>query len=168
MRFLDVGSGTDSPYHLFLKGSNVIHIDICKHAFHVEVVADAHYLPFSEDVFDIVHASHILEHVENPYKVVGELKRVSKRRVIVKVPNEVCYGKFKCSGKGHIYGWNVFTFRNLLERHFSTVQILRKNRIAPKKKFEKLKVLLLNLLTRERNELIAVCETESGKSRGKH
>lgn len=45
------------------------------------VFCDAHYLPFRDKEFEKVYAFNVLEHVKNPYKVLGELKRVSWRTV---------------------------------------------------------------------------------------
>ena len=42
-------------------------------------VADAHKLPFKAGTFDAVVALEVLEHVFNPTKVVGEIKRVLKK-----------------------------------------------------------------------------------------
>ncbi|MBN2260325.1 MAG: class I SAM-dependent methyltransferase [Clostridiales bacterium] len=42
------------------------------------VIAEAHYLPFKNNVFDKIHASHCLEHFESPYKFFREAKRVLK------------------------------------------------------------------------------------------
>lgn len=39
-------------------------------------VADAHKLPFSNDYFDLVICTEVLEHVKNPEKVLREIKRV--------------------------------------------------------------------------------------------
>lgn len=43
------------------------------------VVADAEALPFRDDAFQVAIASHLLEHVVDPVKVVGELGRVSQQ-----------------------------------------------------------------------------------------
>lgn len=58
----DVGSGFDPKTDLLLKGKNVIHVDIDREAFHVEVQCDIHCLPFKDNTFDIVHASHSSKH----------------------------------------------------------------------------------------------------------
>jgi len=38
--------------------------------------ADAHNLPFKNNSFDLVICTEVLEHVVNPEKVLGEIKRV--------------------------------------------------------------------------------------------
>ncbi len=39
---------------------------------------DVHSIPFEEDSFDILMANHLMEHVENDYKVLEEFNRVLK------------------------------------------------------------------------------------------
>lgn len=40
------------------------------------ITADAHQLPFGDAVFDVVVCSEVLEHVEDPRRVIGEAARV--------------------------------------------------------------------------------------------
>uniref|UniRef100_A0A7V4KE28 Class I SAM-dependent methyltransferase n=1 Tax=Fervidobacterium pennivorans TaxID=93466 RepID=A0A7V4KE28_FERPE len=42
----------------------------------VDVLCDAHHLPFVSKVFDRCYAYALLEHVENPVKVLREINRV--------------------------------------------------------------------------------------------
>jgi ubiquinone/menaquinone biosynthesis C-methylase UbiE len=41
--------------------------------------ADAHALPFKDEFFDLVICTEVLEHVEQPQVVLGEMKRVLKK-----------------------------------------------------------------------------------------
>ena len=50
------------------------------------VRADVRYLPFRSRSFDLVHCSHVLEHLEDPLEALRELKRVSSSRVAVILP----------------------------------------------------------------------------------
>jgi SAM-dependent methyltransferase len=52
------------------------------------VIADGLALPFKDESFDYVIASHILEHVDDPHKFVSELTRVAKRGYI-ETPSEL-------------------------------------------------------------------------------
>ena len=54
---------------------NVVGIDIYVSAS-VDVVCDAHYLPFPAETFDGVWIQAVLEHVVEPIKVVAEIERV--------------------------------------------------------------------------------------------
>lgn len=51
------------------------------------VFADASSLPFRFDVFDVVHSRHVIEHVEKPLKMLRELIRVSRGKIIVVTPH---------------------------------------------------------------------------------
>ncbi len=53
------------------------------------VVQDAHYLALRSECVDAVALRHVLEHCEDPRKVLAEIHRVLKRggEVIVQVPN---------------------------------------------------------------------------------
>lgn len=48
--------------------------------------ADATNLPFPDDCFDVVLSTETIEHVLDPDKMVGEMKRVARRYVIVTTP----------------------------------------------------------------------------------
>lgn len=59
------------------KDDEVIHTDVA-FAPHVQVIADAHDLPFPDQDFDLVIAVAVLEHVADPQRCVGEFWRVLK------------------------------------------------------------------------------------------
>jgi len=156
LKILDVGCGSGGSR--FLTGENVTHIDLSKKAYHLEVVADIWRLPFADDSFDIVHASHILEHIPNTIYVLDELKRVSRRHVIIRVPNAV-HNKVSSEDPTHFYSWNESTLRNLLKTCFVDVKVFGYQKIQS---FEKhsdlrtLKRLLLSLVLRN-DTLTAIC-----------
>ncbi len=52
------------------------------------VVADSMFLPFRDECFDTVFSSHVIEHVKNPSRMLSELLRVSRLRVVVKCPHK--------------------------------------------------------------------------------
>lgn len=68
---LSIGAGV-----LRLKG-NVTHLDYEPYP-HLEVVGDAHFLPFPDNTFDGVVCETLLEHVVEPSKVIEEMHRVLK------------------------------------------------------------------------------------------
>jgi ubiquinone/menaquinone biosynthesis C-methylase UbiE len=99
---LDVGCGGPIIGLKPLEGKNTIHIDVRRTAVHIEVQCDVHYLPFQSNGFSTIYASHILEHLNNPIKAIQEMRRVSSKRVIFKVPN-ASYFKRKNSSEVHIF-----------------------------------------------------------------
>lgn len=56
--------------------------------FKPTVLADAHYLPFRDRSFDVVKASHVIEHLKNPWKALDEMIKVSSKEII-KFPTEL-------------------------------------------------------------------------------
>jgi ubiquinone/menaquinone biosynthesis C-methylase UbiE len=46
-------------------------------------------LPYGDSAFDLVYATHVLEHVIDERHFLGELRRVAKRHVFVEVPCEL-------------------------------------------------------------------------------
>ncbi|RJQ38221.1 class I SAM-dependent methyltransferase [Candidatus Microgenomates bacterium] len=85
---------------------------------------DIYKLPFNENSFDLVICTEVLEHLENPEKALNEIIRVSKKNIIVSVPNEPFFrlsnflrGKnLKRFGNdpGHINNWGIFSFKKLI------------------------------------------------------
>ena len=47
-----------------------------------------YHLPFEDNSFDLVICTEVLEHLENPKKGLSELIRVSKKYLLLSVPNE--------------------------------------------------------------------------------
>ncbi|EKE15373.1 MAG: methyltransferase type 11 [uncultured bacterium] len=76
---------------------------------------------FEKDSFDVVILSHILEHLENPKKALEEIKEVTKKWIIISVPNlsQITYLIFKKHfgyvNKTHLYGWNATHLKTFLE-----------------------------------------------------
>ena len=83
---LDLGCG-DKPYRDLFDTVVKSHIgvDSCAEA---DVVMDAHKLSFDDGTFDTVLATSIIEHCEDPFRVVSEVYRVLKKdgHFIVSVP----------------------------------------------------------------------------------
>ncbi|MCS7192030.1 MAG: class I SAM-dependent methyltransferase [Armatimonadetes bacterium] len=96
---LDLGSGNRKL------SERTISFDIIFYPL-VDVVGDAHALPFKTNSFDRVVVQEVLEHVRHPEKVLIEVKRVlkPKGRIYVEVPliypihDKVDYWRFTPSG----------------------------------------------------------------------
>lgn len=72
---LDLGAG-NSPYiDLF---PNRVGFDIAE-GKGVDVVGDAHDLPFEDEKFDMIVCNELLEHLHTPQKAVSEMRRILKK-----------------------------------------------------------------------------------------
>lgn len=92
-KILDVGCGNGYFTYYFNKYSkNVFGIDSsptmikmnpCKNI----KAGDAENIPYRNKSFDIVFCSNLLHHVKNAEKVISEMKRTSRKWVIISEPN---------------------------------------------------------------------------------
>lgn len=71
---LDLGCA-NSPYSKYF--TNRIGFDIAEGPG-VDVVGDAHMLPFPDETFETVFSTEVLEHLHTPEKAIAEMKRVLK------------------------------------------------------------------------------------------
>lgn len=78
---LDLGCG-DKPFKPLFPNSQLVGVDISLNSM-ADVIADNHYLPFKDNCFDAVIASEVLEHSENEYQFIKELRRVAKNKALV-------------------------------------------------------------------------------------
>jgi ubiquinone/menaquinone biosynthesis C-methylase UbiE len=91
-RLLDVGCGNGFFTFYFDRICDVYGIDYSKKMLQMNpvkktLIMDANNLGFGENSFDIVFCHALLHHVENPHKVIQEMKRASKRYVVILEPN---------------------------------------------------------------------------------
>ena len=83
-KVLDIGCGVSQPYRKHLEGlGEYIGVDIRDGQNPDVMIADAHYLPFKDGEFGFIWCSELLEHVDEPQRVVDEAKRVGKHGVIL-------------------------------------------------------------------------------------
>jgi len=84
------------------------------------VLADAHCLPFTNNAFDFVIASEVIEHLIDAVKFLTEVKRVlkPKGRLLIQTPNKtLTLGKFISPEKcGHIREFTFSELKFLLEK----------------------------------------------------
>ena len=79
------------------------------------VKADAHCLPFKNEMFEKVICDHVLEHLDCPYKALVEAFRVLKSDGIidVRLPNAKL---ITVEHKTHLYSWSPMSISNLLKK----------------------------------------------------
>lgn len=97
-KVLDIGCGTGIYVdYLTKKGFDAAGVDFVKefidyakkHRKGKFMIADAYKLPFKDKSFDTVIMFDVLEHIENELKVINEIKRITKKRLIVIVPHKI-------------------------------------------------------------------------------
>lgn len=78
---------------------------------------------FEAGSFDLVIISHVLEHTKDPAEIIERLKHISKKYILISVPN-LCSSKtilkglrnnIKIVNKGHRFGWDPSHLQTFLE-----------------------------------------------------
>lgn len=95
----------------------------------------AYDMPYENNSFDLVVCTEVLEHLEEPAKVLKEAMRVSRKYILISVPNEPFFmlGNF-IRGKnlsklgndpGHINHWTVISFLDFLKKNGLIIKTLK-------------------------------------------
>jgi len=92
-------------------------------------------LPFSDNSFDAVLCSEVLEHLDDVDRAVEELKRVTRRHVLITVPREPYFKWLNDLGRylgispdpGHVNFWTKNTFQQFVRSHFPTADFAWKH-----------------------------------------
>lgn len=56
---------------------------------------DIQNLTFADKAFDIVICQQVLEHIPNPPKAISELKRITKKQLVISIPHEPFFTFFR-------------------------------------------------------------------------
>lgn len=67
-----------------LSGSDIIEIDLGPDIDFKQ--GNIEHLPYPDNAFDTVICNHTIEHVLNPQKAISELKRITRKRLIITTP----------------------------------------------------------------------------------
>lgn len=114
---LDLGCGGKKLGQL-LDFAEYIGVDISDNA---DVILDLNKidrLPFEDESFDVVVLSQILEHLFDPKKILKEAIRVSKKHVIIGLPNDFVYDlriRFLLGKNPLPYSRNVYGHKGLMD-----------------------------------------------------
>ncbi len=92
VELLDVGCGNGFFGYYFDKICKTTGVDYSKKMIELnpiknKYIMDANDLKFEDNSFDIVFCHALLHHLENPNKAIKEMKRVSKKYVVMLEPN---------------------------------------------------------------------------------
>lgn len=72
---LDLGCGPNAPYRKYFP--NRVGFDIVSGPG-VDIVGDAHRLPFEDNKFDLILCTDVLDHLHSPHIAISEMRRVLK------------------------------------------------------------------------------------------
>jgi SAM-dependent methyltransferase/uncharacterized protein YbaR (Trm112 family) len=99
------GDGGYAPEALArIADADIVYTDVSLEARRIQVICDAHDIPFEANSFDAVIAQAVLEHVADPYRCVEEFHRVLK-------PDALVYAETPFMQQGHAepYDFTRFT-----------------------------------------------------------
>jgi ubiquinone/menaquinone biosynthesis C-methylase UbiE len=142
---LDVGAGEGFTLEMIRKNN------ICKQLEGIEYVdeaivlgkklhpkvkikkGDIYALPYKDNSFDLIICTEVLEHLEDPDKALRELKRVSRKYVLLSVPNEPFFTFQRLiRGKNilhfgahpeHIQHWSTGAFQKVVAKQLTIASI---------------------------------------------
>ena len=97
-------------------------------------LGSAYELSYKDEEFDMLVLLEVLEHLEDYEKALSEIKRVSKKYVLISVPVEPLWRMFNVARfsylpsfgntPGHIQHWDKKSFLSLIEKYFKVEKIL--------------------------------------------
>ncbi|HUV12088.1 MAG TPA: methyltransferase domain-containing protein [Acidobacteriota bacterium] len=145
--FLEVGCGEGNLLKLISNWRPDVWccgIDLSENLFNEEIrsspriclsAQSACRLAFPDNSFDLVIASEILEHLEDPELALKEVSRISRKHVILSVPREpiwramnvarFAYWKDLGNTPGHLQHWSSPQFVGLVSKHFKIVRVAK-------------------------------------------
>ena len=91
---LDIGS-QDLFFYNKLKDKYEVTLTDYSPKFDIIKKENVQNLSFKENSFDIVLCQEVLEHVLDPIKAIQELRRVTKKQLIITIPNEPFFTLFR-------------------------------------------------------------------------
>lgn len=98
-------------------------------------VGSIYKLPFSDNSFDAVLCNEVLEHLDDPLRALDEMKRVTRRHVLISVPREPIFRLLNDLGQvlglspdpGHVNFWTRRSFEHLINKHFDDATFVTKH-----------------------------------------
>ncbi|MBU1173401.1 MAG: class I SAM-dependent methyltransferase [Proteobacteria bacterium] len=76
------------------------------------ILADAQFLPFKNNCFNMIRATHVIEHLQNPLQFINDAYRVTKDQLLIICPHKYA---LKAKYNGHLWGFNVRWFEKALQ-----------------------------------------------------
>lgn len=144
MKKLNIGCGTDIK-------KDYVNLDSCNLAG-VNAVHNLNDFPwpFKNDIFDLIEANHILEHLNDIPKCLREIWRISKNKGVVKirVPHYASPGAWFDLTHKHPFGWMSLDYMANNKIHKHSVGKRHSHEYGEKEKFNIQRKLLFGKLHR--------------------
>lgn len=131
MSLLDIGCGNGFFTYYFEKSYHTVALDFSlsmlkKNPALEKICASANKLPFSDRSFDILFCSNLLHHAENVEGIISEMKRVSRKYIILSEPNRdnplmFLFGLLKKAERGSLKFSLDYMKRILLEANLNII-----------------------------------------------
>jgi len=74
--------------------------------------------------YDIIIATEVLEHLDNPVDLIKKLKKLSKRFILISVPNEPFFSLFRLFWPAREHLWTIYPWT--LEKHLGKPALKKK------------------------------------------
>jgi ubiquinone/menaquinone biosynthesis C-methylase UbiE len=139
-RVLDIGCATgeyiqrlkDHGFECVGVDSNTDYIREAEAKGNVVYTMDARHLEFPDKSFDTLLLFEVLEHIDDPVEVLREAKRVSRKNILITVPNCAGFDRLSRFGltfehmleRDHVNFFTKKELEELLSRHFNKFQVL--------------------------------------------
>lgn len=122
MKKLNLGCGKDIK-------EGYVNLDFVK-GKGVDVVCDIDHgkLPFSDNTFEEIFCSHVLEHVTDLPKTMKELKKISKNggKIIIRVPHFSCGVSYRDPTHKRLFSYFTFDYFECEEYNLTKFKINKK------------------------------------------
>ena len=90
IKVLVIGAGQKTAYYKEIFGEKTVTSDVHLQ-YGVDLVLDAHYIPFANETFYIVLAQQVLEHCIKPWQVSEEFERIVKKDGLIQIEVPFCF-----------------------------------------------------------------------------
>lgn len=105
--------------------NNLLNCDVTK--------ASIYNVPYPDRSFDLVICTEVLEHLDSPDVAISEIKRLSKKYVILSVPREPLWRSLNMlrlsylnsfgNTPGHINHWSARSFKKIIKQNFNIISV---------------------------------------------
>ncbi len=143
MTLLDVGCGNGYFTCHLAEICDVTGLDFSKVMLKINphsklVQGDVNSLPFANNIFDIVFCSDLLHHLSSPQKALAEMKRVSKKYIVISEPNRnnplvFIFSVLKKEERGALKFTKTYLFKLFSELNLKVENVLTSSMIFPNK-----------------------------------